>query len=72
MLALTPTENLVMNVTSMNKERSGGELVICPLPSGPYFFQNIIPVSSIGQRSRSTKHALTATSTLNRTRQVAP
>jgi len=72
MLALTPTESLVINVISMSKECSEDELVICPWPSGPYFFPNTIPGSSIGRRSRPTKHASTPTFIRNRIKQEAP
>ena len=61
LLALTPTENLVINVMSMNKECSEDELVICPWPSGPYFSPNTISGSSIGRRSKPTKPASTPT-----------
>jgi hypothetical protein len=61
MLALTPTENLVINVTSMNKECSEDELVMCPWPSGPCFCPSTIPGSLIGRRSKPTKHASTPT-----------
>jgi hypothetical protein len=61
MLALTPMENLVINVTSMNKECSEDELVMCPWPSGPCFCPSTIPGSLIGRRSKPTQHASTPT-----------
>jgi hypothetical protein len=69
MLALTPMESVVMNVTLMNKARSGNERGICPWPNGPFFFPNTIPGTSIGQRSRPTKPALIPMFIRNRTRQ---
>jgi len=70
MLARTPTEGLVMNAMSMTKEHSEDELAICRWPSGPYFFPNIIQGSSIGPRSKPTKHASTPTFILNPTKRV--
>ena len=41
----------------MTKEGSASEPVFCPWPSGRCFFPNIISATSIGPRSRPTKHA---------------
>jgi hypothetical protein len=65
-------ESLVINVMSMNKECSEDEPVICPWPSGPYFFPITIPGSSIGRRSRPTKPASTPTFIRNLIKQEVP
>ena len=72
MLALTPTERLATNATSMKTAPSENECGICPWTSGPFSSRTIIPASSIGPPLKPIRRGSIPTRSPNHTRREAP